>query len=603
MEPDEIYQKIIESKNIHLVMNWASNPNDSWIIHQRHKNKNDISAEIPPQEVIDTLKHYFEKDKRNVTRFLKTIKKYNVDLVDKTYFQPTIWNAFGCPKSTDIDIVIIVEPDVIENQSSYTIDLSVIQQEVSKLFPDKEMDYNYICLNERRNISRSTKGSHETQNMVFSTYQFHKQCHPVIFKNLIELSESDKSVRPIVQYICLKPNSKKLIGNTRYSQLRETRKSSETDCDKRFMYSVEVFKESMKNLFMWKFELNTLSCKFELKLRMRTEMYDFMKGFLMKIIQLLQRINHGYEHVSYTKDQLAEASAEWFTKKEGLRYFLMRGREGNIYDTLDTVEELIISYENLVINEINNNIPWNKVILDTSINPTKMNEEVFKELIDSPIECNDSFIEKFSQYHGNINSTNEDSQGLKINELFETKSNTFNEIPKELHSIIEDCDQRTPEWQRLLKFYTCGLNTGLTDIPEGVHPLKVRYNLIRGCVFEEFASKYLTENINSVLTNYNLTGYEPYSVGLMVKEKDVQGSIGAAPDMLLINKNLDIISVEIKTMKSSFKLNVDYRRALDLATKQCKTINTITKNCMKGLIVMLWYDNGQWELFHHLIEF
>jgi hypothetical protein len=603
MEKDNIYQKIIEPKNIHLVMNWASNPIESWVIHQRYKNKQDISAEITSQEIIDTLKEYFNKDNRNITRFLKSMKKYNLDLLDKTDYQPKIWNAFGCPKSTDIDIVILVETDVIENQNKYRIDLTVIQEEVSKLFPDKEIDYNYICLNTRGNISRSTKGSHETQNMVFSTYQFHKQSHSLIFNNLIELSESDKSVRPIVQYICLKPNSKKLIGNTRYSLLRETRKSSETDCDKRFMYSVEVFKESMKDLLMWKFDVNQATCKMELKLRMRTEMYDFMKGFIMKIIQLLQRINHGYEHVSYTKDQLAEASGEWFSKMEGIRYFLMRGNEGNIYDALDTVQELIISYENLVINEINTNIPWNKVILDTSTNPSKMNEDVFKEFMNSPIECKDSFIEKFSQYHGDINSTNEDSQRLKINELFETNSNTFNQIPKELHSIIEDCDQRTPEWQRLLKFYTCGLNTGLTDIPEGVHPLKVRYNLIRGCVIEEFASKYINENIDEILSNYNLTEYQAYSVGLMVKEKGVQGSIGAAPDMLLINKNLDIISVEIKTMKCSFKLNADYRRSLDLATKQCKTISKITDRCKKGLIIMLWYDNGQWELFHHLIEF
>ena len=600
---ENIFKKIVEPENIHLVMNWASHPIESWVIHQRYKNKKDISAKITPQEIIDTLKYYFEKDNLNINRFLKSIKKYNVDLVDKTYYQPTIWNAFGCPKSTDIDIVIKVEADVIENQNSYSIDLSIIQEEVSKLFPNKEMDFNYICLNERGNISRSTKGSHETQNMVFSTYQFHKQKHALIFKNLIELSESDKSVRPIVQYICLKPNSKKMIGNNRYSQLREFRKSSEIDCDKRFMYSIEVFKESMKKLFMWKFDVNQNTCKMELNLQMRIEMYDFMKGFVMKIIQLLQRINHGYEHVSYTKEQLVEASTEWFSKKEGIRYFLMRGNVGNIYDALDTVQELIVSYQNLVINEINTKVPWNKEILDTQVNPTQMNDEVFKEFMNSPLECTDSFIEKFAQYHGDINSTNEDSQRLKINEIFETKSNSIKDIPSELHSIIEDCHQRTPEWQRLLKFYTCGLNTGLTDIPEGVHPLKVRYNLIRGCVLEEFASKYINENIDEILSKYNLTEYQAYSVGLMVKEKGVQGSIGAAPDMLLIDKNLNIISVEIKTMKSSFKLNADYRRALDLATKQCKTINTITKNCKKGLIVMLWYNNGRWELFHHLIEF
>ena len=182
-------------------------------------------------------------------------------------------------------------------------------------------------------------------------------------------------------------------------------------------------------------------------------------------------------------------------------------------------------------------------------------------------------------------------------------SSSLNEIPSELHSIIECCDQRTPEWQELLKFYTCGLNTGLQDIPDGVNPLRARYHLIRGCMLEEFASKHITLNIDEMLSKYNLSGYKTYSVGLMVEEKGLNGTKGVAPDMLLINTDLDIISVEIKTMKSSFKLNADYRRAIDLATKQCKTVHTITSYCKKGLIVMLWYNNGRWELFHHLIEF
>lgn len=597
------WERISNPDILPRILEWATNPKISWVLHQRYKNKLPVSDEITTDEIINTLKKYFEENKKNIHRFLSTIKTFGVDFIEKKTIQPTVWNVFGCPKSTDVDVAVVVNKEIIDNLSSYTIDYSIIEDEVSNLYPDKPIDYNLVCLNERGNISTSLKGSNETQNMVFLTYDLHKdkQLYPCIFKNVIELSESDKSVRTIVSFIWLKPNSIKMIGQEGYNALHSERKNAETECDKRFLYSLKVFKEAMKTLFHWTFNVNSETCKSELRLIMRNEMYDFMKSFVMKIIQLLQRINHGYENVSYTKDQLLESSIEWFSKKEGIRYFLMRGNEGNIYDALDTVQELIISYENLVITEINTNIPWNKVILDTSQNPTMIHNEVFKEIINSPIDCTDVFIQKFIHYHGDI-SNNEDSQRLKINELFETKSTIFNQIPKELHSIIEDCDQRTPEWQTLLKYYTCGLNSGLTEIPDGVHPLKTRYNLIRGCVFEELASKYLIENINIVLTNYNLTGYEPYSVGLMVKEKGVKGSIGAAPDMLFINKELDIIVVEIKTMKSSFKLNADYRRSLDLASKQCKTISKITDRCKKGLIVMLWYNNRQWEMFHHLIE-
>ena len=199
---------------------------------------------------------------------------------------------------------------------------------------------------------------------------------------------------------------------------------------------------------------------------------------------------------------------------------------------------------------------------------------------------------------------NLDEQRLQLNKLFVNSSTDFNILPKWLQKNVIDCHQRSKEWQEWLMFYTCGMNTGVKKLKIGENMVIERYNLIRGCIMEEFAQQYLFNNYIDILSNYNLENYYPVNIGLIVKEKNVKGSLGAAPDLLFINEDEEnMIIVEIKTMKTEYHENADYRRAVDLATKQCKSIQNISHHCIGGLIVMLWYKENDWYIYHHYFEF
>ena len=114
----------------------------------------------------------------------------------------------------------------------------------------------------------------------------------------------------------------------------------------------------------------------------------------------------------------------------------------------------------------------------------------------------------------------------------------------------------------------------------------------------------LSNNLNkhSKIDNYGLKN-SLYNSIRIVKELHVEGSLGAAPDFLLINDSeKDIICGEIKTLKGPFKNSSDYRRDVDLATKQCKKVRDITEYCSKGLLIFIYYNDTGWDFYHHLFE-
>lgn len=602
------YIQNADSDDMAKIILWVRNTKHSWVIHNLLSkgikiDYNNFYHDITKHDIINVLKIYFQKDTKNINRFVKTMNNYNIDFITKIDIEPTIYNIFGCPKSTDLDVVIVVDKDVIINTKKYNIKISKIVEKLTRLYPEKEIDINYISLNNRGNISMASKGSYETQNMCYYTYKYHKQICPPIFSNPIEISESDKSVRNIVQFITLKPNSIKIIGKERYNELRPERKNAEVESNLRIEYAFNILSEGLNKCFRWNIKIYRNNFKFMCKIipELNVNMISIMKSLIMKIIQTHQRRLNIL--VSYTKDELTEISSRWFTYKEGIRYFLMRGNNGNINDAMNSIPEIIKQVRYLIDTE--NKINWNISKLDTSNNPTNINNKIVNEFLESPIICTPKFIQVFEDIYGKQEYMNNlDEQRLQLNKLFKNSSTDFNILPKWLQKNVINCHQRSEEWQEWLIFYTCGMNTGVKKLQIGDNIVIERYNLIRGCIMEEFAQQYIFNNYIDILCNYNLNNYKPVNIGLIVKEKNVKGSLGAAPDLLFINEDEEnIIIVEIKTMKTEFNENADYRRAVDLATKQCSSIKKISDHCIGGLIVILWYEEKQWLFYHHYFDF
>lgn len=91
------------------------------------------------------------------------------------------FNIFGCPLSSDIDIAIKIPPEIEERD----VDFSIIKKKLIDAGYDllRGMDFNLVVVDDKNNIIRCSKGTHEIQNMVYYTYKFHKQPCPPIFTN------------------------------------------------------------------------------------------------------------------------------------------------------------------------------------------------------------------------------------------------------------------------------------------------------------------------------------------------------------------------------------------------------------------------------------
>ena len=97
------------------------------------------------------------------------------------------------------------------------------------------------------------------------------------------------------------------------------------------------------------------------------------------------------------------------------------------------------------------------------------------------------------------------------------------------------------------------------------------------------------------------------TVGLLVAERGVRGSRGAAPDLLLVEAPVAkgesgrVLPVEIKCMHGPFCEGADYRRSVKLARSQLQTARDLVGRGDRGLILMLWFEDGEWVLRHAAI--
>ena len=244
-------------------------------------------------------------------------------------------------------------------------------------------------------------------------------------------------------------------------------------------------------------------------------------------------------------------------------------------------------------------IKWNiQKFTKFDINPTQLSDELFLEWSMTPINLSDKFCEIwFNDFgHGNITINDkfiEDNQNIEVVEKY---------FPK-LHSNIINVMQKTDEWKRLLKFYSCGNNTGVVvlDCNDPVEIIKKRYNLIMGCIGELIISKYY--DFSNVVGNDFIRS----TIGMIVEKLDVEGAEGCCPDQLFVNDK-EIIPTEFKTIEGKPTENRGFIRSFNLASKQIKKCGQLLNKCVgdiickRGIIVLLWiyYDDQQQKMMYEM---
>jgi hypothetical protein len=274
----------------------------------------------------------------------------------------------------------------------------------------------------------------------------------------------------------------------------------------------------------------------------------------------------------YTKDELTEISNSYGFNVKYIEYLLYRGTRGTFNE--NTIIKLF-DYYIKIVNKYYETLNCKIITYDKNIfkNMTKINDDLFHEFIKSP----NAHTQKFEDEWIKQNFQN-------VNELFPMHSTEIDKINLPKH-IIENhfiqISQRSDEWMKLMKFFKCG-GVG-ADIKDTMHG---KYNLIRGSITESIIIDLFDPS------QIQLYGWEKVTTGLIVQNKDKFASSGCSPDLLLVKDNM-VIPVEIKTLHDG-NHNSDYYNKLDLAHKQCQSVEYILGKSIihsKLIIISYWRDD------------
>ena len=198
---------------------------------------------------IDVMKENIKKNIKakpyTIPQKILGILNIGIDtLLGITIVAPEIFNVFGCTLSTDVDVAVLVDdPKIIELYRSGHVKLNLekIMTSLSLIgYAEKQCDINLITIQEDGNIGVALKGSKETQNIIYHTYQYHRQKYPLFFKITVEIDLYDK-IRSLCKFVV--DNLKDIIGKSEYKEERVRKQEIYNDSEKRMEYIVDIIKQ------------------------------------------------------------------------------------------------------------------------------------------------------------------------------------------------------------------------------------------------------------------------------------------------------------------------------------------------------------------------
>ena len=474
------------------------------------------------------------------------------------------WYVVGCPTSTDIDVIVLVLRKYIINSSPLPLSITETERlraELSSCGYDllRGIDINIMCIENGLSIGQS-KGGVETLNILSSTHQYHQQKYKLDFDITFMESTIIDRVRAIAKFILDYLTDIVLNYNDHRAERRKV-----------YMEGTEnIIKYSVKIISSFVLNPNSLSESRQKK------WFDFIKSLTMKIIQLILLKDNIYE---YTKDKMALLSAGYGFNSEHISYFLFRGKRGTFSEStlqqilsyyITSVEEYFETHNPIIIS-------FPKNVLK---NHTQLPHELFDEFIKSPNAHTKHFEKLWTEY--------EDRHEYQT--LFEFDPTPLEQInlPNELkEKHFLQMSQRSESWFEAIKFYRCGSNGA-----EIKQTMKGTYNLLRGSITESIIMQLF--NPEQIMLD---SSWQKVIVGLLVKDKSIIKSRGAAPDLLFINGS-QIIPVEIKTLTEGTH-NGEFFNKVRLAKLQCSSVREIMDPdgklnlIYKNLIIMSYWKETE----------
>jgi hypothetical protein len=604
-----------------------------------------ITSYVPAsQEFRKVVADYYLKSYTPEKKCVKTLIRDNGGQFSEAYFErifpqeyaKMLWFVVvGCPRSSDIDVIVIVDGKSHTNGKTLPLtseDLKTIRSKLTAVGydPKKEIDINVLALKDKK-IVACFKGGKETANIIIHTADLHKQVEfsnsgikydsqsrPTNMSDLLdEVPATDEMifgrVHAILKFIIEYLEIISLDYRSIRPEKMDVMATGEVNNMLTFVQKVMTEKYVIINH-------SSISDK-----KKEYEIRSFYKSVVMKILQLAL-IQKGKCY--FTKDEIGESCEEIFENesKDNIstyikrsRYYLFRGsctwapqEEDSDLSFIKKLFSLFYQMAQVILQKKNPNkivsIPLSIIIDDSqdekSSLPKSLSEKTdfIKLFFKSP----STPTEELEQFWKNL------SKGKTVNDCFpliSSKRDDFlsfischKHLAQKLDDCIEFCNQRSPEWLKLLTEYRCGNNGGV--IKDNFEAL---YNLIRGCILEQLAITYFDPE------SIGLKGYKKWSVGFLV-EKKIKGARGFAPDLLVMGINpsgkMELITIEIKGLKS-FDCSSDYTRGLNLASSQVTSARDIlSKNIPsedlvinRGIVLICSIKNGSFVMNHHFVDF
>ena len=317
-----------------------------------------IKRDLVDDEFI-TLKEYIRKwfiklFETNVSQGIKKLNslnyKFNIDeleqLKNESYTNYESFFIYGCPLSTDIDVLVTCPEQSARDGKVcplFTSEIVRLKEELSDLGYDinREIDYNLVVIRDDVIIA-SSKGGKETANICLATYKQHAQkFHDLPLKKIILSSDDfEDKLRSLAKFVW--DFLKNITSKNEYKNIQDVR---------RFMYT-----KPSTHLMT---ELNTIipliihdpkDDKIINIVQWRTR----FKSITMKLIQII--VYHINKTTSYNKLDIAldskiivkyyETNLSEEMVYSGSLYNLTRGTQGeyqpNLFYYLIDIYQLIV---------------------------------------------------------------------------------------------------------------------------------------------------------------------------------------------------------------------------------------------------------------------
>jgi hypothetical protein len=516
--------------------------------------KNNVNIQLLKDIIIKRLK---EKPKSSQYKLFKLLNLTESDIIQKETIKLKEYNIFGCPLSTDIDIAFLVSsPDIIERykHNKIVLDFRGILDEIKKDYPDRNFDINLITKDSQNNLSMAYKGSKETQNIIFNTYRYHQQKYPIFFDKQIDIDLNDK-IRGLCVFVL--EYLKDIIGDKEYKNQREIKKRIFNNPSERIKYVNEI--------------LNNVDITID---------KNIIKSITMKLIQIILLNDNLY---AYTKKDMINLIQNYFNTNYETELWNLLTRD--IYHIkCDNIKKqfvfnLLVTKYITIYNEMLITYHWKEIIINFDNNPTKLDENIIREFIKSPLKPSEKFLD-LAKY-----IMDDDINKYFILDIFGTEF-----LPTELHKYIIFEPQRSLKWIELHRKFN---NNKL-------HVQGDKYSMIRGAIGEMFIT------LNCDFSEICGEPVKKCSIGF-IKE----GNNLCAPDLLLINDKIEIIPIEIKSLPFDVTFDMNNRafhREFKLARKQISYISQIINNIYekkvkKGIIIFVYFGAPKIKTYYTIIDF